>query len=140
MSRPLAFPSRGGRLLLLLFAVTLGPFLLAVLAGGWLVLTLSPLQKFYLPAYTASSLGAGMPHNLTPLRWVEKTAPGRKPEPMTPEDAASGGTGTLPSRSRRKLWPRVGEGLNWGQRNGYDLPNLHRIFGRTSTKRRAFYG
>jgi hypothetical protein len=89
VSRPLQFPSRAGRLLLLLVALTLGPFLLAALAGGWLVLTLSPLQKFYLPAYVASSFGAGLPHNLTSLRWVEKTARGRKPEPMMPEDAAS---------------------------------------------------
>ncbi len=96
MSGPLQFPSRAGRLLLFLFALTLGPFLLAILAGGWLALTLSPLQKFYLPAYASSSLGAGLPHNLTTLRWVEKTAPGRKPEPMTPEDAAPGGTGKLP--------------------------------------------
>ncbi len=82
--------------MLVLFAVTLGPFLIAVLAGGWLALTLSPLQKFYLPSYMASSLGALQPGNLTPLRWVEKTAPGRKAEPMTPEDAAPGGTGKLP--------------------------------------------
>ena len=88
MSHPLQFPSRAGRLLLLLFAVTLGPFLLAVVAGGWLTLTLSPLERFYFPAYMASSMGAGLPHNLTPLRWAEKTAPGRKPEPIEVEDAA----------------------------------------------------
>ncbi len=34
--------------------------------------------KFYLSSYAASSLGESQPHNTTGLRWVLKTAPGRK--------------------------------------------------------------
>ena len=128
MSRPLPFPSRGGRLFLLLFAVTLGPVLLAVLAAGWLTLTLKPLEKFYLPAYLASSLGALQPHNLTSLRWVEKTAPGRKPEPMMPEDAAPGGTGELPvalsAQARAEGWKGVALGPKESLRSSELAPYL----------------
>ncbi len=71
------FPSRGGRVLLLLFGITLGPFLLVLPASAWLAWTLTPLQKFYLGTYTASSIGATQPRNMTSIRWVLKTAPGR---------------------------------------------------------------
>jgi len=65
VSRPMRFPSRGRRVLLLLFGIALGPFLLALPATGWLVWTLSPLQKFYLGTYAASSLGSGQPRSVT---------------------------------------------------------------------------
>jgi hypothetical protein len=90
------FPSRFGRVIFVLFGVTLGPFLLAVVAGGWLAWTLPPLQKIYLPVYSASTLGASLPHNLTTVRWVMKTAPGRKPETLLPEDAVAGPDPKLP--------------------------------------------
>jgi hypothetical protein len=72
------FPSRGRRLFWLLFAILCGPFLLALAVGGWLTWSLPPLQKFYLTTYSASSRGARLPHNLTTIRWVMKTAPKRK--------------------------------------------------------------
>ena len=75
------FPSRGGRVLLLLLGITLGPFLLVLPATVWLLWTLTPLQKFYLGTYVASSLGATQPHSTTGLQWVLKTAPGRNPSP-----------------------------------------------------------
>jgi len=90
------FPSRGGRVVLLLFGITLGPFLLVVPASAWLAWTLTPLQKFYLSSYAASSLGATQPHNTTGLRWVLKTAPGRKSVPMLPRDAVAGPNRKLP--------------------------------------------
>jgi len=90
------FPSRGGRVLLLLFGITLGPFLLVLPASVWLLWTLTPLEKFYLGTYVASSLGATQPHSTTGLQWVLKTAPGRKPVPMLPEDAIAGPNGKLP--------------------------------------------
>ena len=90
------FPSRFGRVIFLLFGVTLGPFLLAVVAGGWLAWTLPPLQKIYLPVYSASTLGASLPHNLTTVRWVMKTAPKRKPVPVQPEDVVAGPNPKLP--------------------------------------------
>ncbi len=87
MSRPMEFPSRSGRLFPILFAVLFGPFFLAAGAGGWLALTLSPLQNFYLGTYAASSVGQGIPDNETTIRWVMKTAPKRKSVPMMPGDA-----------------------------------------------------
>jgi len=90
------FPSRGGRLLLLLFGITLGPFLLVVPASVWLAWTLTPLQKYYLGTYVASSFGATQPHNTTELRWVLKTAPRRKSIPMLPADAVVGPGQKLP--------------------------------------------
>jgi hypothetical protein len=90
------FPSRGGRLLLLLFGISLGPFLLALPATGWLVWTLTPLPKFYLGTYAASSLGANQPRNVTSIQWVLKTAPGRKSIPMLPADAVAGSDRKLP--------------------------------------------
>ncbi len=90
------FPSRGGRILLLLFGITLGPLLLVLPASAWLAWTLTPLEKFYLGNYAASSLGATQPRNVTSIRWVLKTAPGRKPVPMLPQDAVAGSNRKLP--------------------------------------------
>ncbi len=96
MSRPMRFPSRGKRVLLLLFGIALGPLLLALPASGWLVWTLTPLQMFYLGTYAASSLGSGQPGNVTSIRWVLKTAPRRKSVPMVPQDAVAGPDQKLP--------------------------------------------
>jgi len=90
------FPSRGGRVLLLLLGITLGPFLLVLPASAWLAWTLTPLQKFYLGSYTASTIGTGQPRNVTSIRWVQKTAPGRKSIPMLPQDAVAGPNRKLP--------------------------------------------
>jgi hypothetical protein len=87
VSRPMEFPSRSGRLFPILFAVLFGPFFLAAGAGGWLALTLSPLQNFYLGTYAASSVGQGIPNSETTIRWAMKTAPKRKSVPMMPGDA-----------------------------------------------------
>ena len=90
------FPSRFRRVFFLLFCLTLGPLLLAVVAGVWLSWTLPPLQKIYLPVYSSSTLGASLPHNLTAVRWVMKTAPKRKPMPAAPEDVVDGPNLKLP--------------------------------------------
>jgi hypothetical protein len=90
------FPNRSRWLLWLLFWVTLGPFLLGLPVAAWLAWTLPPLQKIYLPVYSASTVGASLPHNLTAVRWVMKTAPGRKPETLLPEDAVPGPDPKLP--------------------------------------------
>jgi len=90
------FPSRGGRVLLLLFGITLGPFLLVLPASVWLAWTLTPLQKFYLGTYVASSIESSQPRNVTSIRWVLKTAPGRKSVPLLPEDAVAGPDRKLP--------------------------------------------
>jgi hypothetical protein len=78
--------------------VAFGPLFLVVAAGGWLALTLSPLQKFYLGTYSASSIGQGIPGNETTIRWALKTATKRKSVPMLPADAVAGPDTKLPLR------------------------------------------
>jgi hypothetical protein len=46
--------------------------------------------------YAASSFAASQPRATTQIRWVMKTAPGRKSLPMMPTEAAKGGTSKLP--------------------------------------------
>jgi hypothetical protein len=111
VSRPLGFP-RGSRVLVrLVLGAVLVPLLLVDGVGGWLAWRLTPLQNFYLNAYAASSMGQAQPHAATNIRWVMKTAPGRKPEPMDPGDAAPGGTRKLPvalsAQARAEGWQGV---------------------------------
>ncbi len=111
MSRPLGFPRGGLTLVRLVMGAVLVPLLLVAGVGGWLAWRLTPLQNFYCNAYAASSMGQSQPHAVTTIRWVMKTAPGRKPEPMAPDDAAPGGTRTLPiglsAQARAEGWQGV---------------------------------
>jgi hypothetical protein len=90
------FPGRTGRLFWFLFWLAVGPLVLIFPASAWLYWTLDPLQKVYLPTYTASSVGAGMPHTEMTIRWVMKTAPKRKPVPADAEDVVTGTDRKLP--------------------------------------------
>jgi len=81
------FPSRGRWLLWLVLLFVLGPFLVIVPGTLWLGWTMNPVQNFYLGTYTACSTLSPYPGALTTVRYAEKTAPGRKPEPLLPEDA-----------------------------------------------------
>ena len=90
MSRPLHFPSRGRWLLWLILLLVLGPFLVIVPATLWLGWTMNPVQNFYLGTYAASSMLSSYPGALTTVRYAEKMAPGRTPEPLLPEDAVKG--------------------------------------------------
>ena len=90
------FPNRSGRLFWFLFWLTVGPLVLIFPASAWLAWTLAPLQKVYLTAYAASSLGAGLPHNEINIRWVMKTAPKRTPVPASDEDVVAGPDPKLP--------------------------------------------
>lgn len=94
MSRPLHFPSRGRWLLWLILLFVLGPFVVIVPAMLWLGWTMNPVQNFYLGTYAASSTLSIYPGALTTVRYAEKTAPGRKPEPLLPEDAVKGASGS----------------------------------------------
>ncbi len=86
----MSFPSRGRWLLWLILLFVLGPFLVIVPATLWLGWTMNPVQNFYLGTYAASSILSSFPGALTTVRYAEKTAPGRKPEPLLPEDAVKG--------------------------------------------------
>ena len=56
----------------------------------WLGWTMNPVQNFYLGTYAACSTLSGYPGAMTTVRYAEKTAPGRKPEPLLPDDAVKG--------------------------------------------------
>jgi hypothetical protein len=84
------FPSRGRWLLWLALLFVLGPFVVIFPATLWLGWTMNPVQNFYLGTYAACSTLSSYPGALTTVRYVEKTAPGRKPEPLLPEDAVKG--------------------------------------------------
>ena len=90
MSRPMRFPSRGLWLLWLILFFAVGPFLVALPAALWLGLTMNPVQNFYLGTYATCSMLSSYPGALTTVRYVEKTAPRRSPEPLLPEDAMKG--------------------------------------------------
>lgn len=81
------FPSQGRWLLWLVLLFVLGPFLVIVPSALWLGWTMNPVQKFYLGTYAACSTLSTYPAALTTVRYAEKTAPGRRPEPLLPEDA-----------------------------------------------------
>ena len=96
VSRAMRFPNRSGRLFWFLFWFTVGPVVLIFPASAWLYWRLEPLQKVYLTTYAASSVGAGIPHSETTIRWVMKTAPRRKPVPASAEDVVAGPDPKLP--------------------------------------------
>lgn len=84
------FPSQGRWLLWLILLFVLGPFLVIFPAALWLGWTMNPAQNFYLGTYAASSTLSSYPGAVTTVRYAEKTAPGRRPETMLPEDAVKG--------------------------------------------------
>jgi hypothetical protein len=84
------FPSRGRWLLWLILLFLLGPFLVVLPASLWLGWTMNPVQTFYLGTYAACSASSNYPGAVTTVRYVEKTAPGWKPETLLPEDAVKG--------------------------------------------------
>ena len=84
------FPSRGRWLLRLILLVVLGPFLVILPTSLWLGWTMNPVQNFYLGTYAACSTVSSYPGAVTTVRYAEKTAPGRKPETLLPEDAVKG--------------------------------------------------
>jgi hypothetical protein len=90
------FPSRGRWLLWLGLLFVLGPFVVIFPATLWLGWTMNPVQNFYLGTYAACSTLSSYPDALTTVRYVEKTAPGRKPEPLLPEDAVKGSSLSQP--------------------------------------------
>jgi type IV secretory pathway TraG/TraD family ATPase VirD4 len=87
---PMRFPSRGRWLLWLILLFLLGPFLVVLPASLWLGWTMNPVQTFYLGTYAACSALSSYPGTVTTVRYAEKTAPGRKPETLLPEDTVKG--------------------------------------------------
>jgi len=84
-----AFPWRTAALL----AVLLGTPVLAFAA--WLVWEIEPLQSYYLLDYWQCSKTAKQAGSATEIRWLMKTAQGRKSLPAIPSDVTTGKAGNL---------------------------------------------
>jgi hypothetical protein len=85
--------------------------LLALTMAGWFRVTLKPFQRYYLTAYMESSFHAKQPGTTTEIRWLWKTAPGRKARIMLPEDGQAATGGKLPvqlsGKALREGWQSV---------------------------------
>lgn len=84
-----AFPWRTAALL----AVLLGVPVLAIAA--WFVWEIEPLQSYYLLDYWQCSKAAEKAGSATEIRWLMKTAQGRKSLPAIPSDVTTGKAGNL---------------------------------------------
>jgi hypothetical protein len=88
--------------------------LLTLTMAGWFRVTLKPFQRHYLIAYLESSLHANQPGSTTEVRWLWKTAPGRKARIMLPEDGEAATEGNLPvqlsAKALREGWRSVAAG------------------------------
>ncbi|MFZ0744655.1 MAG: hypothetical protein WAM85_09610 [Terracidiphilus sp.] len=84
-----AFPWRTAALL----AVLLGVPVLAFAA--WFVCEIEPLQSYYLLDYWQCSKAAEKAGSATEIRWLMKTAPGRRSLPAIPSDVTTGKAGNL---------------------------------------------
>jgi len=84
-----AFPWRTAALL----AVLLGAPVLAFAA--WFVWEIEPLQSYYLLDYRQCSKTAEQTGSATEIRWLMKTAQGRKSLPAIPSDVTTGKAGNL---------------------------------------------
>jgi len=84
-----AFPWRTAALL----AVLLGAPVLAFAA--WFVWEIEPLQSYYLLEYRQCSRTAEQTGSATEIRWLMKTAPGRRSLPAIPSDVTTGKAGNL---------------------------------------------
>ena len=85
--------------------------LLALTMAGWFRVTLKPFQRYYLNAYMESNFHAKQPGATTEIRWLLKTAPGRKARIMLPEDGEAATEGNLPvqlsGKALREGWQSV---------------------------------
>jgi hypothetical protein len=79
-----------------LFAALLG--LPIVVIAAWIVWGIDPLQSYYLSAYRHCSERAAHADEATDIRWLRKTAPGRKSEPAIASDVTTGWAGSLSIR------------------------------------------
>ncbi len=74
-----------------LLSVTLG-----LLLWGWFALTLSPVERYYFPAYVGSSLHMRTATSRTSVAWLVKTRPKNKIDFAEPEDLVPTTQGTAP--------------------------------------------
>jgi hypothetical protein len=84
-----AFPWRTAVLLAVLFGVPVLAF------TAWFIWEIEPLQSYYLLDYWQCSKAAERAGSATEIRWLMKTAQGRKRLPAIPSDVITGKTGNL---------------------------------------------
>jgi hypothetical protein len=63
--------------------------------AAWFVWEIEPLQSYYLLDYWQCSKAAELAGSATEIRWLMKTAPGRKSLPAIPSDVTTGKDGNL---------------------------------------------
>ncbi|MDR3726879.1 MAG: hypothetical protein P4K86_07555 [Terracidiphilus sp.] len=87
-----AFPWRTATLLAVLLSAPVLAF------AAWFVWEIEPLQSYYLLDYWQCSKAAEKAGSATELRWLMKTAQGRKSLPAIPSDVTTGKAGNLSLR------------------------------------------
>jgi hypothetical protein len=87
-----AFPWRTAALLAVLLCTPVLAF------AAWFVWEIEPLQSYYLLDYWQCSKAAEKAGSATEIRWLMKTAPGRKSLPAIPSDVTTGKAGNLSLR------------------------------------------
>jgi hypothetical protein len=106
--------------------------LLALTMAGWFRVTLKPFQRHYLIAYLESSFHAKQRDATTEVRWLLKTAPGRTPRIMLPEDGEPATAGDLPvqlsGKALREGWRSVAAGPPERVASGEVAPLLQQAF------------
>ena len=84
-----AFPWRTAALLAVLFGAPVLAF------TAWFICEIEPLQSYYLLDYWQCSKAAEKAGSATEIRWLMKTAQGRKSLPAIPSDVTTGKAGNL---------------------------------------------
>jgi hypothetical protein len=84
-----AFPWRTAALLAVLFGAPVLAF------TAWFICEIEPLQSYYLLDYWQCSKAAEKAGSATEIRWLMKTAQGRKSLPAIPSDVTAGKAGNL---------------------------------------------
>ena len=84
-----AFPWRTAALLAVFFGMPVLAF------TAWFVCEIEPLQSYYLLDYWQCSKAAEKAVSATEIRWLMKTAPGRRSLPAIPSDVTTGKAGNL---------------------------------------------
>ncbi len=84
-----AFPWRTAALLAVLLSAPVLAF------AAWFVWEIEPLQSYYLLDYWQCSKAAEKAGSATEIRWLMKTAPGRRSLPAIPSDVTTGKAGNL---------------------------------------------
>ena len=110
---------------------------------GWFAFTLSPLQRFYFPAYVASSLHITDGQEPDRIAWLVKTGPKKKIDIAEAEDLVATAQGVagfvLSPKALREGWTGAKKLMPLGYPGGSQVPFLQEhFFGGDSFSRLLF--